>query len=163
MRKKDKGGGMMERLTNSDKEIPSLIDNAKYWLQVYFKLKEIEDLEEQGLLLRFPCKVGTTVYEVSANTDDCYECMFFEKGCYCDDWCGNKNVKDKDGENLVINPQYSDYPLCENHFWQVITYEMKDVDMIYRNMYLFGRTIFFTKAEAEQKLKEMESDCNDKN
>lgn len=38
----------MERLTNSDKEIPTLVDNAKYWLQVYFKLKDYEDLEEQG-------------------------------------------------------------------------------------------------------------------
>ena len=34
----------MERLTNSDKEIPTLVDNEKYWLQVYFKLKDIEDL-----------------------------------------------------------------------------------------------------------------------
>ena len=45
---------MMERLTNSDKEIPILVDNARYWLQVYFKLKDYEDLEEQGLLLRLP-------------------------------------------------------------------------------------------------------------
>ena len=29
---------MMERLTNSDKEIPTLVDNSKYWLQAYFKL-----------------------------------------------------------------------------------------------------------------------------
>lgn len=28
------------------------------------KLKEYEDLEEQGLLLKLPCKVGTMVYEV---------------------------------------------------------------------------------------------------
>lgn len=41
----------MGRLTNSNKEIPTLFDNAEYWLQVYFRLKDIEDLEEQGLLL----------------------------------------------------------------------------------------------------------------
>ena len=46
----------MERLTNSDKEIPTLFDNAEYWLQAYFKLKDYENLEEQGLLLRLPCK-----------------------------------------------------------------------------------------------------------
>ena len=45
----------MERLTNSDKEIPTLVNNAEYWLEVYFKLKDIEDAEEQGLLLRLPC------------------------------------------------------------------------------------------------------------
>ena len=44
----------MERLTNSGKEIPTLVNNAEYWLQVYFKLKDYEDLEEQGLLLRLP-------------------------------------------------------------------------------------------------------------
>lgn len=29
------------------------------------KLKHYEDLEEQGLLVRLPCKVGDTVYEAS--------------------------------------------------------------------------------------------------
>lgn len=52
----------MDRLTNSDKEIPTLINNAEYWLQAYFKLKDYEDLEKKGLLLRLPCKVGDTVY-----------------------------------------------------------------------------------------------------
>ena len=40
----------MKRLTDSDKEIPTLVDNTKYWLKVYFKLKEYEDLEEQSEL-----------------------------------------------------------------------------------------------------------------
>ena len=31
---------------------------------VYRKLKEYEDAEEQGLLLRLPCKVGTDVYYI---------------------------------------------------------------------------------------------------
>lgn len=44
----------MERLTNSTKEIPTLVNNAEYWLRVYFKLKDMEDAEEQGLLLRLP-------------------------------------------------------------------------------------------------------------
>lgn len=35
----------MERLTNSDKEIPTLVNNAEYWLKVYFKLKDYEDAE----------------------------------------------------------------------------------------------------------------------
>ena len=46
----------MERLTDSNKEIPTLVDNAEYWLKVYFKLKEYEDLEEQGRLVKLPCK-----------------------------------------------------------------------------------------------------------
>lgn len=51
---------MAERLTNSRKEIPTLCDNAEYWLQVYFKLKDYEDLAEQGRLISLPCKIGDT-------------------------------------------------------------------------------------------------------
>ena len=44
----------MKRLTNSEKEIPTLIDNAEHWRKAYFKLKEYEDLEEQSRLLKLP-------------------------------------------------------------------------------------------------------------
>ena len=33
---------------------------------VYRKLKDYEDAEEQGLLLRLPCKVGDTVWVVTS-------------------------------------------------------------------------------------------------
>lgn len=55
---------MAERLTNSCKEIPTLCDNAEYWLQVYFKLKDYEDLAEHGKLIELPCKIGDTVYGI---------------------------------------------------------------------------------------------------
>lgn len=57
----------MERLTDSNKEIPTLDDNAEYWLKVYFKLKDYEDLEEQGRLVKLPCKVGDTLYRLVPN------------------------------------------------------------------------------------------------
>lgn len=61
----------MERLTESN---PSWIDD-ELWESacepdceeidaVYRKLKEYEDLEESGNLLRLPCKIGDTVYAV---------------------------------------------------------------------------------------------------
>lgn len=37
------------------------------------ELQEYKDLEEQGLLLRLPCKVGTTVYVVEDEYEDIYE------------------------------------------------------------------------------------------
>ena len=37
-----------------------------YIQQVFKKLADYEDLEEQGLLVRLPCKVGDTVYRVNA-------------------------------------------------------------------------------------------------
>ena len=55
----------MERLTDSNKEIPTLVDNAEYWLKVYFKLKDYEELEEQGRLVKLPCKIGTEVYNIT--------------------------------------------------------------------------------------------------
>ena len=40
------------------------------------KLAEYEDLEEQGLLLRLPCKVGTSVYMVGQDCGgDTLDCM----------------------------------------------------------------------------------------
>ena len=112
----------MWRLTNSEKEIPTLVNNAEYWLQVYFKLKDIEDLEEQGLLLRLPCKVGDTVYFIYHNEVHHEEVKRFFQ---CN---GGKN-------------------------WGIVLWGM------YPDLYFdqFGKTVFLTKEEAEQKLKEMES------
>ena len=128
----------MERLTNSDKEIPTLIDNAKYWLQVYFKLKDIEDLEEQGLLLRLPCKVGDTVYCIYERYTKCseneqefdeYSCQ----GCECLECDSHKE--------LYVQSQ-----------------KAYSLDWIVSNLKRFGKTVFLTQAEAEAKLKELR--CN---
>lgn len=62
----------MERLTESN---PSWIDD-ELWESacepdceeidaVYRKLKDYEDLEEQGRLVKLPCKVGTEVYNIT--------------------------------------------------------------------------------------------------
>lgn len=64
----------MERLTERN---PSWIDD-EMWERacepdceeidaVYRKLKDYEDAEEQGLLLRLPCRVGTIVYVLQSD------------------------------------------------------------------------------------------------
>ena len=42
------------------------VDGCKncYIQQVFKKLADYEDLEDQGLLVRLPCKVGDTVYDI---------------------------------------------------------------------------------------------------
>ena len=40
---------------------------------LFNKLVEYEDLEEQGLLIRLPCKVGDIVYEIAGYCWDCGE------------------------------------------------------------------------------------------
>ena len=126
----------MNRLTNSDKEIPTLSNNAEYWLQAYFKLKDYEDLEEQGLLLKLPCKVGDTVYCIYERYTKCseneqefdeYSCQ----GCECLECDSHKEFY------LSQQKAYS-------------------LDWIVTNLNNFGKIVFLTQEEAEAKLKESE-------
>ena len=88
------------------------------------KLAEYEDLEEQGLLLRLPCKIGTKVYNIT----------------WWDD------VQEK-----VVVKGKTYYRTIHKHKVSKSTFGYTDIEEI-------GKTVFLTKAEAEQKLKEMESD-----
>ena len=49
----------MERLTSCEMYFDD-VDKRLF----YNKLKDYEDLEEQGLILKLPCKVGDTVYYI---------------------------------------------------------------------------------------------------
>ena len=123
------------------------------------KLAAYEDTEEQGLLLRLPCKVGTIVYQMENNTDACYKCNNFESDGYCDDdYCRNKNVHDKNGDLdfYVFNPQFADKPLCKKQFYEIEEYTMKTIDEIFCRRNDFGKTVFLSRAEAKAKLAEME-------
>ena len=120
--------------------------------KAFEKLAEYEDLDEQGLLLRLPIAEGTTVYIIDNNTDACTDgCEYFTVGYCCEDYCSMSNVEDG------VYPQLSDTPVCEKQYLEVTEINPK-LDWIFRNRYNFGKTVFLTKAEAEQKLKEMESD-----
>ena len=83
----------MERLTmTSDKggvaftfnlDITCKPSEAQKILKLAQKLKEYEDAEEQGLLLRLPCKVGDTLWWTNAYGDLCsseVNSMFIEHG-----------------------------------------------------------------------------------
>ena len=149
----------MERLTERFSDGTPFIPNRVLQLtngmqSVISKLAEYEDAEEQGLLIKLPCAEGTTVYIIDNNTDACADCRYFESGYCCEDYCGNKNVKDEDGHSYPSYPQYSDNPLCEKHFLEVAE-RKSELDWIYRNRKIFGKSVFLTKEEAEQALKQM--------
>ena len=94
------------------------------------KLGEYEDLEEQGLLLRLPCKVGDTIYEVS------YE---------------NREFVIK--EHIVKEFIYRTY-----RFPRIEIYcENENGFLVCNNIGKLDECLFLTQAEAEQKLKEMEN------
>ena len=97
------------------------------------KLKDYEDAEEQGLLLRLPCKVGDKVYQICENfIEPCTVDTIF-LGTYMDrngNWCNMAEI-------------YYDRDDCP-----YVSTEMYFTDI--------GETIFLTETEAEAKLKEME-------
>lgn len=110
----------MERLTIRDSDGYAHATRAELYDYIN-KLAEYEDLEEQGLLIRLPCKVGDKAYYV-------------HKG----------GIDEVEVDSFFINV---------NVFANVSFYIGSD---------RFGKTLtpyktlFFTKAEAEEALKKME-------
>lgn len=89
--------------------------------------KAYKDLEEQGLLLRLPCKVGDTIWYV--DDDDNYPIEA-------------KITRIEIKENYIL------YYAEEKYDCGTYGFDLDDID----------KTVFLTQAEAEQTLKEMESD-----
>ena len=98
--------------------------------KVLRKLAEYEEAEEQGLLLRLPCKIGSILYQPISN----------------------RQINEYKAIGLCFD-------ITRNEFMYEVAYQIGlewykttcDFDCI-------NKTVFLTKAEAEQKLKEMESD-----
>ena len=119
------------------------IESKQFWehykVRAWLKeLKQYKNLEEQGLLLRLPCKVGDTVYCIYERYTKCseneqefdeYSCQ----GCECLECDSHKEL-------------YAQSQKAYSLYW------------IVSNLKRFGKTVFLTQAEADQKLKEMESD-----
>ena len=99
------------------------------------KLAELEDLEEQGLLMRLPCKKGDTVYDLVCCTDGRWR-IFKMKVCAVNAFGGMHNLN-RQVWNVYLEDDYS-----------------KD----YVSFYDFGKTVFFTQAEAEEALRKREAE-----
>ena len=131
----------MERLTNGIEYCKLHCDFGKsndcffsnkdkcYERSIYNRLKDYEDAEEQGLLLRLPCKVGDTVYAIGFNNN-------------------KPIIYESDVLNILITEKEIVFNVKVDEF--EINSQLKQS--------MFGKTVFLTQAEAEQKLMEMESD-----
>ena len=86
------------------------------------KLAQYEDLEEQGLLLRLPVPIGTTVYKFEPLAK---------------------------GIERYIKTTITRYEVFGDSIWFAFA------NGLGRNIDDFGKYVFLTQAEAEQKLKEM--------
>ena len=133
------------------------------------ELKEYMQLEEQGLLLRLPCKVGSTVYAICTceAVGTVLDGTLYGSnggfgtatGYYCpyelSDKCPHTEADDceecKNIENVFEDTvDYINITECEILIGLKNTNLCVTVDEI-------GKTVFLTKAEAEQKLNEMEN------
>lgn len=99
---------------------------AEKILKLAEKLKDYEDAEENGLLLRLPCKVGDIVWEVNAE---------------------RKRISKFVIESITIYPcnviQFN-WTLLEGIYKNIVGFSKAEL----------GKTVFLTKEEAEAKLKE---------
>lgn len=123
----------MERLTEW-KDDKKLLAKTKFSgdfgsANVLSRLAEYEDAEEQGLLLRLPCKIGSILYQP---------------------------IDNQINEYYVIGLRFD---ITRNKFMYEVTYNIgldwynTTCDFEYIN-----DAVFLTKEEAEQKLKEMEQE-----
>lgn len=108
----------------------------------YKKLKEYEDLEEQGLLVRLPCKVGDDAYIIPSpsvyglNVANGYE----------------KN-------NKVYHQHIGTITFADGHWYATSREEYGIYNEKVLNDIAFGTTWFLTREEAEKKLEEMNNGC----
>ena len=124
----------MERLTQKSDKMIWLKDqglkiepcemNSHHCRMILEKLADYEDLEEQGLLVRLPCKVGDTVYVPTRNFISELRIIMISvdmHGTYFG-WRLNSGI----------------YPNLDGFSGSKL-----------------GKTVFFTREEAEKKLEEM--------
>ena len=124
----------MERLTKingkyieySDENYNNSINNRTMLEKCLRKLAEYEDLEEQGLMLRLPCKMGSTLYQPVYSSINEYKVIGLCFDIYHNKW------------------------MYEVAYEAGFEWHKTVCDFNY-----IGKTVFLTQAEAEQKLKEM--------
>lgn len=111
------------------------------------KLAAYEDAEEQGLLLRLPCKVGDEVYLIDRDENN-------KPKIYEGKWVRVSIVQaSKDGS----------FELCGEISYDVYDYFCNDGRTMKHEMFVgqertkIGEVVFLTKSEAEAELKEMET------
>lgn len=145
----------MERLTESN---PSWIDD-ELWERacepdceeidaVYRKLKDYEDLEEQGLLLRLPCK------EAYSQSGDYVYLIYDDEVIECTH-CG-LSINPVDGKAYIALAADEDiFPYRRpdpEHDLDPTDWRTHATDVEVNEI---GKTLFFTREEAEEKLKEL--------
>lgn len=117
-------------LVQDTDELLEMYDSVRDWLE---QLKEYQQLEEQGRLIKLPCKVGDTVWDIDFGfpTPCCISAFSLGE---CEDY---------------IDDPISGKEIVFYHSGRFTgSFLMSDI----------GKTVFLTKSEAEEKLKELKGD-----
>lgn len=101
------------------------------WLE---ELKSYKDLEEHGLLVRLPCKVGDIIWDNDFGYPQSYKINAYSYG-YCDSY-----VESYVEEEVMFYFENSNRSITGS-------FPMSEI----------GKTVFLTREEAERKLKELEN------
>lgn len=105
------------------------------------KLATYEDLEEQGLLVRLPCKVGDDVYIIPSPS------------VY-----GLNIINGYENLNRVYHQHVGSITFADSHWYATSREEYKVYSEKVLNDIAFGITWFTDREEAEKKLKEMKNE-----
>lgn len=104
--------------------------------KAFDKLAEYEDLEEKGLLLKLPCKIGDIIYEV-------------DEGILFDDVI--EPIECKVTHILIVSKVYIEIEVIKGHgVGSTYNFEIED----------FNKTVFLTKEEAEKELERLNNEKN---
>lgn len=135
-----------EELAKIQKEHLSGMELVQIYAELR-KLKEYKKLDEQGRLLKLPCKVGDTYFEIETafwrDREKCKRCGFYHEG----------SDVFRDDDSCFFEDEYNRLPGCV----EIAVKTFNDVKEIISCMEdgSVGKTIFFVREEAEAALKEM--------
>ena len=123
---------LIEKLRYKDRDITCIDTCYGECIELLEEIKEYKELEEQGLLLKLPCKVEDIIYEV-------------DKAILSDDVI--EPIKCKVNYILFKTEIHIYVEVIEGHgVGSTYCFAVED----------FGKTVFLTKEEAEQELKRLE-------
>ena len=112
-----------------------------YIQQVFKKLADYEDLEEQGLLVRLPVKIGDDIYKIPSKAN--YDLNVLNG------YKANNRVYHQKAYSIVFL-QSGWFVQCDKDSIHAPNVICVDVE--------YGKTWFLTREEAEKKLEEIQND-----
>ena len=109
--------------------------------------KGCEHYKDKSLIIELPCRVGDTVYCVGT------ECLADRNGVKCEKWKAENPSSDCD--ECLLDRKYVVFQI------QVSPHLIGNIVFNQNENFVFGKTVFLTREEAERALKEREKNGNE--